>query len=324
MPRQWADAPRAILNRCPGTLPLACLLGYLAPTVLAQPLTVLPLPDSNVAGLAISHPRLSDNVFGFGTCEAVLDGDRDFGLFQVKLAAPPKGSLPAWQIDARGLGYTWRYPQGIVVQYRAEPASDAVACSYTVRNQSATPLARVHLHTCVTTTRAPAFFPAAFRAADAGSPSSAANDDLTELYERVFLWSRGQRFSFSEGVPGHQEVHLAFMREGETPIHWAWWVNAERTFDTPLIAVASRDGRWTAGLWFETAVWASCNTGDDRACFHLFPLFGTLAPGESVTVRGKFFLLAGTPDDLYQRITAPADASPGHPGPTTHGRPHDR
>ena len=193
------------------------------------------------------------------------------------------------------------YPAGIIVKFRAEPQRESVQCTYTVINESTAVLDRVHLHTCVTTTRAADFFPVEMHAADRGSTSTAPSDDFTELYERVFLWSHGQRFAFANRGPGREEVHLAFMRAGETPIRWAWWVNAQQTFDTPLIAVASKDGRHTAGLWFEQAVWASCNVGDDRACFHLFPLFGSIAPGESASVRGGFYLLAGTPDDLYRR-----------------------
>jgi hypothetical protein len=79
-----------------------------------------------------------------------------------------------------------------------------------------------------------------------------------------------------------------------------------------LIAVASRDGEWTAGLWFERAAWASSNTGDDRACFHLFPLFGRIEPGASTSVRGAFYLLRGSPETL--RVRAPQRTAPGqHP-----------
>jgi len=41
--------------------------------------------------LNVSHSDLPGNIFDFRTCEAVLDGNRDFGLFWVKLATlePP-------------------------------------------------------------------------------------------------------------------------------------------------------------------------------------------------------------------------------------------
>jgi hypothetical protein len=96
-------------------------------------------------------------------------------------------------------------------------------------------------------------------------------------------------------------VHLALLPQGEAPIEWAWWINSTNTFDEPLIALASRDGQWTAGLWFERAAWASSNAGDDRACFHLFPFFGRIEPGTSATVRGAFHLLRASPEELRQR-----------------------
>ncbi len=60
----------------------------------------------------------------------------------------------------------------------------------------------------------------------------------------------------------------------------------------------SHGRQWTAALWFERAVWASANAGDSRACFPPFPLFGRIAPGGSVTVRGDFCLLHGRPAEL--------------------------
>jgi len=106
------------------------------------------------------------------------------------------------------------------------------------------------------------------------------------------------------GNPEHRrrQVHLSLWPQGEAPIQWAWWVNLTNTFDEPLMALASRDGQWTAGLWFERAVWASSNAGDDRACFHLFPLFGRIEPGASATVRGAFHLQRGSPEELRKSV----------------------
>jgi hypothetical protein len=99
---------------------------------------------------------------------------------------------------------------------------------------------------------------------------------------------------------GLGEPHLSLMPEGLAPIQWAWWTNSAKTFDEPLIALASHDLQWTTALWFERAAWASANAGDNRACFHLFPLFGRIKPGGSATVRGAFYLLRGSPSNLHQ------------------------
>ncbi len=291
-----------LLNLFAGLWWAACLL---SPTA-AETLTVVPRSQSDVAGLSISHPRLPGNTLVFGTCEAVLDGNQDFGLFQVKLALPPTDNSPAWHIDGGTMSYKWRYPAGIEVSFRGQPQDDALHCTYVITNSGQQVLERVHLHTCVTTTEAPAFFPAANQAVNTNAellPSV----DYTELYERVFLWSNGKPFRFAESEYGRKEMHVAFMRSRASPIQWAWWVNSKRTFDTPLIAVASRDGRFTTALWFESAIWASCNVGDERACFHLFPFFGRLLPGQSATVKGKLALAAATPAEIYQRVAVNDD-----------------
>ncbi|MCX6913533.1 MAG: beta-galactosidase [Verrucomicrobia bacterium] len=92
------------------------------------------------------------------------------------------------------------------------------------------------------------------------------------------------------------------MQNGAAPVKWGWWVNSPETFDPPLIALTSRDRKKTIALAFERAIWASSNTGDDRACFHLFPWFGRIEPGKSVTVRGRLYVLKGGPNDALKRF----------------------
>jgi hypothetical protein len=92
------------------------------------------------------------------------------------------------------------------------------------------------------------------------------------------------------------------MQNGAVPVKWGWWVNSPERFDPPLIALTSRDGKKTVALAFERAIWASSNTGDDRACFHLFPWFGRIEPGQSVTVRGQLYVLRGGPQDALMKF----------------------
>ena len=257
-------------------------------------------PGSEAAGLNISHPDLPGNIFDFRTCETVLDGDREFGLFLVKLAPPGIAQGPAWSTKAGRLSYEWTYKEVITVCFEAIPRAGSVAVAYTLINRTATPLKRVHLHTCVTTTEAPAFFPALTSRSASQLPAQTPDKDYTELLTRLFLWSHEGAFPLSATEHGRRQVHLSMMPKGETPIQWAWWINSTNTFDEPLIALASRDGQWTAGLWFERAAWASANTGDDRACFHLFPLFGCIQPGASATVRGAFYFLRGGPEEVHR------------------------
>ena len=42
--------------------------------------------------------------------------------------------------------------------------------------------------------------------------------------------------------------------------------------------------------------------GDDRACFHLFPSFGRIEPGQSATVHGRFYVSRGSLAKLQKRV----------------------
>jgi len=271
---------------------------------------VSPRPESEAGGLNISHPGLPGNVFDFRTCEAVLDGNRDFGLFRVKLGLPGTTAGPGWSADQNGFRYEWRYPEGLTVRLEASPGEGRVEVIYTIINGTSAPLQRVHLHTCVTTTEAPAFFPLLARGGASRLPLDTRDQDYTELLTRLFVWSDGQPLRLDRTEHARGQVHLSLLPEGEPRIDWAWWVNSTNTFTEPLIAVASHDGDWAAGLWFERASWASANTGDDRACFHLFPLFGRIEPGARATVRGAFWLVRGDPEDLRQRARRGTDRNP--------------
>jgi hypothetical protein len=204
----------------------------------------------------------------------------------------------AWSTNDRSFQYEWAYPEGIVVRFRVTAERERAALVYTVINRTAAPLERVHLHTCITTTDAPLFFPRLTPRLDSQLPPDAKDQDYTELFTRLFVWKRGRSFTFDTTEHGRRQPHLSLMPDGLAPIEWAWWINSTNTFDEPRIALASLDRQWTAALWFERAAWASANAGDSRACFHLFPLFGRIEPGGSATVRGAFFLLHGGPAEL--------------------------
>ncbi len=300
---------------------LACLaLTLLLPVSCwaADTLRISPRSGSEAAGLNISHPGLPGNVFDFRTCETVLDGNRDFGLFRVKLA-PPKATLqPAWSTNGGTCRYEWTYPEGITVRFEAIPRPEWVELTYTVVNHTAAPLEQVHLHTCVTTTEAPAFFPQLTIGRESQLPSDTRDQDYTELLTRLFVWSGGQPLRLDRTEHARRQVHLSLLPKGGPPIEWAWWINSTNTFDEPLIAAASHDGQWTAGFWFERAAWASANTGDDRACFHLFPLFGRIERGASASARGAFFLMRGSPGAL--RVRTQQRAEPGQRQPSADGQ----
>ena len=268
-------------------------------------ITIAPRFGSKAAGLDVRHTSFPLDCLDFRTCEAVLDGDRDFGLFQVELGSISTSNSNVWRQTGKTLGYRWRYASGILVEFYADPRGDFVELEYRVENVTTETLNRVHLHTCVVTTEAPSFF-----AVECLLPKTSQSTDCqpaphSELYCRLSLWSSGDRFTFDSLSLSPCEPHIALMRRGHRPIQWAWWKNASTTFDDPVIALKSTDGSATLALGFEDAIWASANTGDERSCFHLFPHFGMLLPGQDETVRGRLLLIEGSPDMARDRLLRP-------------------
>jgi hypothetical protein len=260
-------------------------------------LNVVPRIGSTAGGLNVRNPLHPDDVFDFRSCEGVLYGDKSTRLFLVKISHDPADPGPHWTLREGTYSYRWKYSEGIQVNFAATPEKNSLRLHYTITNRSQNVLPRVMVHNCVPTTEAPSFFPTPAEHTGTGADGKLVKTTTYfSLNDRVFLWSEGKRFAFSETAKGKDEIHLAFTRQGLPPIKWAWWRNGEETFDVPLLAVASKDGRFTAALGFPDGVWAICNTGDERACFHLFPQFGTLRPSGSATVEGRFYFLPGGPD----------------------------
>lgn len=250
-------------------------------------------PGSKAGGLNVRSPRCPGDVFDFRTCEGVVSGSRDFGLFQVKMPATFGDGNKSWKKEGDTWSYSWPYAAGVDVHVVVQPDRDSLKLTYTLKNTGTNVLEAVQLHTCIPTTEAPSFFP---------PPTvQAGKTNWLELYKRLCVWSGGQPLRFSDTILGSSEVHLALVRRGAAPVKWGWWVNGPETFDQPLIALTSREGGVTVALAFEQAVWASSNVGDDRACFHLFPWFGRIEPGRSVTVHGRLYVLAGGPQDAFDR-----------------------
>lgn len=272
------------------------VLGPASPSATASEgfLAISIRPGSEAGGLNVRSPYCPGDVFDFRTCEGVIVGPRDLGLFQVKLPPACGDGHKSWKRDGEAWTYVWPYAKGVTVRVTVLPERDSLQLTYQLTNTSSNALNAVQLHPCFSTTEAPGFFP---------QPTVRQSQrNWAELYGRLYVWSGGRRFPFAETRLGMSEVHMALMREGADPIRWAWWVNGPETFDRPLIALASRDGRRTVALAFEEAVWASSNIGDARACFHLFPWFGRIEPGKSVTVRGRLYVLDGGPDAAFARF----------------------
>ncbi len=245
-------------------------------------------PGSEAGGLDLRSPNAPGDTFDFRTLEGVVVEGRDLGLFQVKLPSKFGDGNRCWAKMGNRWSFRWDYRPGVVVRVAVEPDRDGLDVEYTVANETGSALDRVQIHTCIPTTDAPGYFP------DPTVVGGAVG--WSELYERLNAWSSGKRFTFAQTRPGRREPHLSLPASSGPRTEWGWWRNAPETFDTPLIVLSSRDGRSTVSMGFERSIWASSNTGDDRACFHLFPYFGRVDPGNPVTVRGRVSILRGGPD----------------------------
>ena len=257
--------------------------------------------DSNAGGLIVSNALLPGNTLSYLSCETVLFGEATTAtpLFEVKVSPDPSAPGAHWTVANDTYSYTYNYAEGIRLEFAGTVAVNGLRLVYTLTNTSQETLRRVLLHPCIPTTDAPAFFPGLTNGPSEGKSGVG---QYTGIYDRTYLWSKGQSFSFAESKSGEDEIHLSFMREGREPIEWEWWINGPETFDYPFIAVGSKDGKFTTALGFESAEWASINAGSDKACYHLFPSFGDLEPGESATVRGGFYLTPGTPVDALKQF----------------------
>jgi hypothetical protein len=69
----------------------------------------------------------------------------------------------------------------------------------------------------------------------------------------------------------------------------------------PLVMIRTVDGTHTAALGFERAHSRFSSTGNK--CFHADPFFGLgLDPGEEWTIKGRLYLMEGTPEDALARF----------------------
>ena len=257
--------------------------------------------ESDKGGLIVSNSLLPGNILSYQSCEGVLFGDPTTAtpLFEVKVSSDPDAPGPHWTVTDNTFSYTWNYDEGIKLDFAGTVTENGLRLRYTLTNTSQETLKRVLLHNCIPTTDAPAFFPGETKSLSEGKGRVGR---YMGIYNRTYLWSKGKSFNFAETESGRNEIHPSFMREGSTPIKWEWWENGAETFDFPFIAVQSNDGKFTTALGFEAAEWASINAGDEKACYQLFPFFGDLEPGKSATVRGRFYMTPGTPEDALKQF----------------------
>ena len=261
----------------------------------------LSLPEKLISSeINFKTELLPGELFQLVTAEAVLERTRmDFGVFATKLTKDD------WKVAGETYSYAWKSPDCLALSFSARPEGDAIVLEYTLENGTPTALERLQIHPCLPTQGSAAFFPGTVEQAVLGSGGRAARagkHDYTELWSRLFLWTDGRKWPFAKSALAKEEKHLSFGKKNEEATDWSWWKNGIETFDLPLIAAESKDGKHVLALAFEKSIWASSNGGDPRACIHLFPYFGRLKPGEKSTVRGRLYVLEGGADMALERF----------------------
>ena len=174
--------------------------------------------DSTAGGLDVRSPLLPGDNFDFRSCEAVL--------FPGNLHAPVSGEgfqrrgcpRAHWNIHNNTYSYSWKYPEGIQVDFAATPQTNSLKLRYTLTNHSQAVLPRVLVHTCVPTTEAASFLPPhTIKEVVTPKGRHLKQNVYLGLYDRTFFWSQGKQIAFSQTELGKSELHLAFTRQGTPP-----------------------------------------------------------------------------------------------------------
>jgi hypothetical protein len=255
-------------------------------------------PKDGSGSLVIRSTWNPGESFTFVTCEALVRPNESTELFPMKIAAKD------WKDENGRRSFAWEFADKLRLEFEATPESESVLMKYTLTNGSSETSKHVMIFPCLPSLGAPSFYPGTEEEAKGdpgGRKARAGRHDYSELYARLSLYSGGKRFAFTDSKIAKDEMHLSFMRAGESPIQWSWFVNDERTFDVPLIVESSRDGKFAVGLAFDRGVQASSNVGDGRACIHMVPVLAEIPPGRSATTVGRFYWVRGGPDDVLAR-----------------------
>jgi len=121
-----------------------------------------------------------------------------------------------------------------------------------------------------------------------------------------------------------QEMPVYSVKGVEYPENWAQivkngygWGLSNTLADNGFICIASKDGKWVLGTFFEPVRRLSFNTKGDRVhgCIHSDGRLPEVPAGEKAVCRGRICLMPGPPEVLWQEYRKPgprgADAKTG-------------
>ena len=212
--------------------------------------------------------------------------------------------FPTQEQDGRGRGYkhtafewnTQKTPDELSAScklpgkgqfsIRLKAAADYIDINMKIRNDTKRVMPWVDWYFC----------PVAFEA------PSLLNRDL----DRTYLFDGKRLVTLAETGDPSETMYLVTGDRGSAgfipPLHAAHPASKTKA-RAPLVIVENRAGTHSLGLAFERAhsIFSSAGNG----CYHADPFFGhQLKPGEERTVRGRLYLAAGKPQDLFKRFAA--------------------
>ena len=199
-----------------------------------------------------------------------------------------------WQRLGVGILQYEHEEEGLSCRVDVEAKQDEVAVQISIRNRGDRAWKGANVNPCLQLWDAP----------DLGRDNDMA---------RTYVVHGGRIKSLQEINPdaGSLSIKTFYSLKGMPPE--ASWARAQppgrkvskEAVDCGLIMTASRDGSVTAGTgWRPPVHFVFNNTDRAFQCIHAVPFLGDIAAGQERNVRGRIYILAGSPQDCFARYQA--------------------
>jgi len=206
--------------------------------------------------------------------------------------------LPAWVKDEEtgAVSYVVDLPNGVSFGGTATPAAGRVEVEFWVRNDTEQPLTGLHTQFCLVQTKAPPF----------------SEGSLT----RTYIHSDGEWLALADTThevmdPQRGPWVITTVGDGgpkpHTKLDGCWYCCPERG-DAPIIATTDSEGHRVVGLSWEDG--AGLMSNGWIPCLHNDPRWPPRCPpGESLSVKGRIYMLEGGLDALWKALEKAGDGA---------------
>ncbi|MFC1713634.1 hypothetical protein ACFL6S_08200, partial [Candidatus Poribacteria bacterium] len=198
--------------------------------------------------------------------------------------------LPDWQVDpdTGAISYQCQLPNKVEFSGRITPGTDELDLEFTVKNGTDAELSRLGTQFCLVQSPCPTF----------------STPELTNTYIlHDGKWLALSDSTFKKSIPDKPPWIIGSVKDRPGPkpgaSHPDAWYVCHEPADAPLIATVSRDGAHVLAIAWSTG--RSVMSNGWIPCLHADPVLPNCTPVESVSVKGKIYLLTGGLDDLRAR-----------------------